>query len=253
MRFAELLEVITRMLNIFTRGAFLQGTYEAAIVEAQGATWVGGGARDHLTELVEIRQALLTLEQQITMIVNQLGLNAASGGRLNEILENNLFKFSRTFRDIITQTESLCAQLRTTDATRLQGVSFFEGGAGPNVQRTVGSLPSQQLQQTFMRSQLAPGVEPTIVRSGQPAFQQVLNSIRTLPVTFDDLKRNVQQITGSLIAAIRLWMSQTMAAANAALRAGMLLIEEAIVEMGSRLTTPIIIIGNPFGQPGPIA
>jgi hypothetical protein len=48
-------------------------------------------------------------------------------------------------------------------------------------------------------------------------------------------------------------MSQTMAAANAALRAGMLLIEEAIVEMGSRLTTPIIIIGNPFGQPGPVA
>lgn len=43
MRFAELLEVISRMLNIFTRGAFLQGTYEAAIVEAQGATWVGGG------------------------------------------------------------------------------------------------------------------------------------------------------------------------------------------------------------------
>jgi hypothetical protein len=70
-----------------------------------------------------------------------------------------------------------------------------------------------------------------------------------MPVTAEDIRKNISQIVTGFIAAIRLWVSQYITQAGAVARLAMIAIEEALVAFGSRLTTPIIIIGKPWGEP----
>jgi uncharacterized membrane protein len=104
-----------------------------------------------------------------------------------------------------------------------------------------------------IQSQLRAGVDASIIPRAHPLAQRTLSLIRQLPVTFEDLRRNIAQITGAILAAVRLWVSQFLAIAGAAARAAMFALEEALVALGSRLTTPFIFIGTPWRQPGPIA
>lgn len=249
--YIDLLNGVIELLTRMSRGSFLQGSYEATLIEAQGAEWVAGGARDHLTKIIEARNMIVNGETNIKNIVNLIrAQNIAAGDKLKEVLEQNLFRHTRLLKDTITQTEQMANNLRQTDPNRLQGVKFFEGGAGGNVARTVSSLPSEQMKQPFIQSQLRPGVERSIVPQAHPMAQRTISLIRQLPVTFEDIRRNIVQITAGLLAAIRLWVSQFLAQASAVARLAMFTLEQALVRFGSRPTMPILFIGGSWRLPG---
>jgi hypothetical protein len=249
--YVDLLEGVVDLLNMMTKGAFLQGTHEAALVEAQGAGWVGGSG-NHLNDIVQARNAIVNKEEVIKKILTLIrGQNPAAAARLKDLLEQNLFRHSRVLKDTITQTEQMALQLRTTEGQRLAGVKFFEGGGGANVGRTVASLPSEQLKTPALQSQLRAGVEPSIVPRAHPLAQRTVGLIRQLPVTFEDVKRNIAQITGSILTAIRIWVSEFVAQASAAARVAMFALEAALVRFGSSLSTPLIFIGGSWRQPKP--
>ncbi|MDE3175582.1 MAG: hypothetical protein KGM15_05655 [Pseudomonadota bacterium] len=248
--FINLLDAVLDLLKALNLFAYSQGTMEAALVEAQGATWVGGGAANHAKALSDQLVFMTRTENAVRTAVEVIRLqNPAAGARLKDILQTNVFARTSNIRAALSQTLTSANSLRQTDPSRLSGVTFFEGGAGSNVARTVNSLPSEQLKTMALRSQLAPGVEPTVMPSAAQAEQQTMSLIRQMPVTADDIKNNIKTITGGFIAAVRLWVSQFLSNLSAALRLAMIAAEEALVAFGSRLTTPFIIIGHPWGEP----
>ncbi|MFC2253346.1 hypothetical protein ACETRX_27140 [Labrys portucalensis] len=252
--FMKLFDSISALLNQLARGQFLRGTFEAALVEAQGATWVGGSTGNHLKELTDARAMLVNTEQGIRKIVDIIGFQSPQvSARLSRILDDNLFNRTGQLRTAITETETLAAELKVSNGTRFQGVQFFEGGPGGNVARTLSSLPSEQLKTPALQSQLRQGVDATLLPRAHPLAQRTMEALRQMPVTFEDIKQNVGKITTSLIGAIRLWMSQFMQQAGAAARLAMVALEQALVSFGSRLTTPLILIGRPWGEPPPEA
>lgn len=243
--YRDLLDAIIILLTRMTRGAFLQGSHEAALIEAQGAQWVSGGASDHLTKIVQARASLVNSENVIKNIIDLIrAQNPAAATRLKDVLEQNLFRHSRVLKEAIDQTEKMAIDLRNSDPRRLEGVKFFEGGAGGNVARTVSSLPSEQLKTPALQSQLRAGVEPSIVPRTHPQAQRTIALIRQLPATFEEIRKNITQITASLLAAIRLWVSQFVAQASATARLAIALLEESLVTIGSKLTTPLIFINT---------
>ena len=66
-----------------------------------------------------------------------------------------------------------------------------------------------------------------------------------------DIRNNIKTVMGGFIAAVRIWVSEFLASVSAALRLSMIVAEEALINFGSRLTTPIILIGSPWAEPMP--
>jgi hypothetical protein len=248
--FVNLLNAVLDILDALDAFKYNQGTMEAALIEAQGATWAKNGVMNHATKLSQFLVNLTRLEDAAKVSVNAIRVqNPAAGARLKDILQNNVFRQTNTIKAAINQTLSTSNTLRQTNPERFKDVTFFEGGAGTNVSRTASSLPSEQLKTMALRNQLATGVKPTLLPEDMEEEQRTISLIRQMPVTAEDIKNNIKQITGGFIAAVRLWVSQFMASVNAALRLAMIAAEEAIVGFGSRLTSPVIFINAPWRLP----
>jgi hypothetical protein len=248
--FVTLLEAVFNIVDALDGFKYNQGTMQAALIEAQGAVWAKNGTMDHATKLSQFLVNLTRLENASKVVVETIRLQSpAAGARLKDIMQDTVFKQTNNIKAAINQTLQTANTLRQTDPNRLRGVTFFEGGAGTNVARTVSSLPSEQLKTMAVQNQLAPGVQPTVLPNSVPAGQQTMSLIRQMPITAEDIKNNIKTITGGFIAAIRLWVSQFLSTMSAALRLAMIAAEEALINFGSRLTTPIIIIGKPWGEP----
>ncbi|QBY55464.1 hypothetical protein [Cupriavidus oxalaticus] len=248
--FRILLDRLLDLMEALDGFGWTQGKHEAALVEAQGAQWVKGGGGNHLQSLIEYRNRIVRLEGGVKGVVETIRVaNPAASQRLKDILSANLFNRTNAIKAAIDQTETTVRSLRQTDPNRFVGVKFFEGGAGTNVGRTVSSLPSEQLKTMAIRSQLRQGVEPTLLPRTQPAAERTISLIRQMPVSAEDVRRNISQMVAGFLAAVRVWMSQMLSQASAAARLAMIGIEEALVGFGSRLTTPVILIGKPWGEP----
>lgn len=161
-----------------------------------------------------------------------------------------LFQQSQFYRSAMTQTETMAANLARTNGTRLSGVVFGQGGMGPEVGRTTQALISTQMNQRAQELAARGVSEPTrLIPSVQATGTQLINTIRQLPISIREAADKVVAVIG----AIRVLLTQ---AARQALTAGNLILSQALnsveralaqasarlVSLGSRLTTPILII-----------
>ncbi|MEU2062375.1 hypothetical protein [Streptomyces sp. NPDC013455] len=242
-----LLELAQSLLEVFrvSRGALhgiFQGSHEAALFEAQGGV-IGPGGFNHLGSVLQTAQAIETRRDAAILALNRIqGVEPALGVRVRALVEPVL-RLSGDYLRIARETGDAAAVLRQTDPTRFQGVVLGQGGLGPEIGRTQAALVTNQI--NAMAAQLtARGIEPRLIPSSQPALQSVLTSIRQLPL---DGRDAVAKLAG-VLSSMRLLFSQSLARASligrARLTAAILSIEGALVEIGSRLTTPIIIING---------
>lgn len=243
-----LLDLARALLEVFgaTRGALhgvFQGSHEAALFEAQGGV-IGPGGFNHLGSVLQTAQAIETRQDTAVLALNRLqGIDPALGTRVGALCDPVL-RLAGDYLRIARETNNAATILRQTDATRFQGVVLGQGGLGPEIGRTTQALCSNQI--NAMSAQLtARGIEPRLIPSSQPALQSVLNSIRRLPL---DGREAAAKLVSAL-SAMRLLISQTAARASligrARLTAALLGIEGVLVQIGSRLTTPIIFISTP--------
>jgi hypothetical protein len=238
----ELGRSVLDLLSILQGDAhgILRGSHEAALVEAQGAQ-VGPDGFDHLDNLVQTGRALAAREDALKQTINKLGVvRMGVSERVREILQP-LLNRSQELRATISQTEETATQLRASDGTRLQGVVFGQGGAGPEVTRDVRALVSTQMEQRAAELEER-GIEPRIIPAARDGATRVMDAIRRLPLNPTECKERLV----ALLAVIRAGVTQAARPAAAvgrlALRAALVSLDAALVEMGSRLTTPIIFI-----------
>lgn len=239
---AELMRAIVDLLVIMSGSAhgILQGTHEAVLVEAQGAQ-IGPGGFSHIQNM---RDTLRDLAARETALQSALGnLSRFEPGiatRIRSIL-SPLTTQAASYREAMQQTEQMAIELQRTDGTRLQGVMFGQGGSGPEVGRTVKALCSTQMNERA-REFAARGIEPRIIPSVRAAGQQVMASIRQLPLAIRDASDKVIAIIGAMRVALTQAARAALVSGQAALSAALNAVEAALVNVGSRLTTPIIVI-----------
>ncbi|MEG3627097.1 hypothetical protein [Streptomyces poriticola] len=240
-----ILELSQALLALFnsSRGAMhgiYQGSHEAALFEAQGGV-IGPGGFNHLGDVLNTARNIQGNRDAVELALNRLqGVGPAVGVRVR-MLCDPVLRLADNYLRIVKETENAATVLRQTGPTRLQGVVLGQGGLGPEIGRTSQALVTNQM--NAMSAQLtARGIEPRPIPSTQPALQPVLNSIRQLPLNG---REAAAKLAGAL-GAMRALISQTAVRAGligrARLTAALLGIETALVEFGSRLTTPIIVI-----------
>ena len=216
-----------------------QGSHEAALFEAQGGM-IGPGGFDHLQSVVQTTTAIETRLDATNLALNRLqGVDPAIGVRARTLCDPML-RAAQSLVDAGKATNNVAAALRQSDSTRFQGVILGQGGLGPEIGRTRQALVSSQLD--AMAAQLeARGIEPRLIPSSRPLLQSVLAPIRQLPID----GREAAAKLSTVLVSMRLLLMQTAARASligrARLAAALLGIEAALVQFGSRLTTPIVI------------
>jgi hypothetical protein len=224
------------------RGIF-QGTHEAAIFEAQGGQ-IGPVGSNHLQSLRETMTAIQTRQDALNLALNRInGIEPALSVRLRTICQPLLNQSGLLLRTA-AETERVAVELQSSDPTRFEGVVLGEGGMGPGFGQTAQALVSNQLNQ--QASQLiARGIEPRLIPSIRPALQSVVGQIRQLPISVQDARNTLIAILTSMRALVSAAAQQALLAGRALLAAALTAIEEALVTLGSRLTTPIIFINFP--------
>jgi hypothetical protein len=239
---ADLMRAIVDLLVIISGDAhgILQGTHEAVIVEAQGAQ-IGPGGFNHIGNM---RDTLRVLIERETAVQSALGdLSRFSPGvatRIRAIL-SPLLTQSGAYRQAMQQTEQMAIELQQTDGTRLQGVLFGQGGSGPEIGRTVKALCSTQMNERSLEF-AARGIEPRIIPAARASGQQVIATIRTLPIAIRDAADKVIAVIGAMRVALSQAARAALVSGQSVLAGALNTVEAALVRAGSRFTTPIIII-----------
>ncbi len=184
----QIANAYTKLTNVLTSHAFTRGTFEATLAEAQGARLVGEKiGQSHLTELTESlkgsRDAIKVIAETLTEIRKVSPESAKDLGRtLDPLLD-----FAKGKNQIAQQTIELARKLETQYGTELEGVPLATGPRG------VASLVSNQL------GKLGRNLVPSTVAN---QYRYLLNSIRQLPTTVEELKEEIRPIIGPLSAAL---------------------------------------------------
>ena len=157
-----------------SRHGVLQGTHEAVLAEAQGAQ-IGARGFTHLNDLQGTLRDITARESALNDTLNQLGSQHGNlGNRVRDVLRP-LFQQSSTYRSAIQQTEKLALELVRTDGNRLSGVTFGQGGVGPDVERSARALVSSQMSERGKELASRGISEPTkLVPTARAAGNQVL-------------------------------------------------------------------------------
>jgi hypothetical protein len=189
-------------------------------------------------------------ENELNSVLNQLsGQHPNLGPRVRQILAP-LTDQSSSYRQAMTQTESMAGELSRTNATRLQGVNFGLGGAGPEVGRTSRALVSTQMQQRAAELEARGISEPTrLIPSARQAGNTVMSNIRQLPISIREAAEKVSAIITAIRLAAQTAARQALVSGNLMLSQALNSVEralvnagQAIVRAGGRLNTPIIVI-----------
>ncbi len=238
----DLARALVQLFNILrgdSHGIF-QGTHEAALFEAQGGQ-IGSGGFDHLDDMRKTAAAIQARQDALNLALNRIqGIDAPIGSRLKSLCDP-ILRLSGQYVSTAANTERAAASLRVTDPTRFQGVILGNGGLGPEIGRTSQSLVTNQLNQ--MSTQLAArGIESRVIPSTRPALQSVMFSIRQLPTEVKDAIAKVSAALATMRAALTYAAQQALQAGRTALAAALASIEEALVGLGSRFTSFIIIV-----------
>jgi hypothetical protein len=240
-----LLDLGQALLRLFlimrgnSHGIF-QGTHEAALFEAQGGQ-IGPGGFSHLGDLRSTAQAIQTRQDALNLALNRLqGIEPALGSRVKDICQPVL-RQSGEYLSAAAETERVALELQRSDPTRFQGVVLGQGGMGPEIGRTARALVSNQLNQQS-RQLIARGIEPRLIPSIRASLQPVTTLIRQLPLEDKDAIGKLSAILASMRALVSTAARQALIAGRAALSAALIAIEEALVSIGSRLTTPPLLI-----------
>ena len=239
---ADLLRSVADLLVIISgsRHGILQGTHEAVLAEAQGAQ-IGPAGFNHLNDLQTTLRDVAIRENALKTAINNLaGTHPNLGNRVRAILDP-LLRQSASYRSAMTQTEQAAADLGRTDGTRLSGVVFGQGGTGPEVTRSAKALISTQMQEREAEL-VSRGIEPRLIPAARAGGAQVMAVIRQLPITIRDAADKVIAVIGSIRVLLTQAARQALVSGNAALAAALNAVEQALVRVGSRLTTPIIVI-----------
>lgn len=239
---ANLMRTIIDLLVIISGGSHgvLQGTHEAVLAEAQGAQ-IGPGGFSHIGNMRDTLRDIVARETALNSALGDLGRQFPGiAVRVRNIL-GPLLNQSGAYRDAIRQTEQMAIDLQRTDGTRLANVVFGQGGTGPEVERSAKALISTQMRE---RSQelISRGIEPRLIPAARSAGTQLLTTIRQLPITIRDAMDKVVAVIGAMRALVTQAARAALVSGNAALSAALNSIEAALVRVGSRLTTPIIVI-----------
>jgi len=212
-----------------------QGTYDAALAEYQGAAILkdSADAYKHSDSMRSTANALVNNRDAILKAIANLRQTnpeaASTAARSLEPLLNGATRQIALARD----TESIMHELgKTGNAQRLAGYVFTPAG------RSSGALLSNQL--SSQRAALLPqGVEQT------NWVRAIVARIRDLPIT----PAEVRARAGELGVKVSTFAAGVRGAFVAARVAAPPLIESLLVflvRFGSRLTTPILVIGDPF-------
>lgn len=244
----EIVENLTSLFVIISgqRHGILQGTQEAVWAEAQGAQ-IGPRGFNHMADLQGTLRDITAREAAMNNTLNQLnGVAPNLGNRVKDVL-SPLFQQTQFYRQTLAESEKLGLELARTNGTRLAGVTFGQGGGGPEIGRTTQSLISTQMNQRTQELTTRGISEPNrLVPAAQAARTQVIGAIRQLPMTTRDAADKVVAI----VSAIRALATQ---AARQALTAGNLVLSQALnsvgralaavaARFGGRLSTPLIIL-----------
>jgi hypothetical protein len=220
-----------------------QGTHEAAIFEAQGGQ-IGPGGFNHLESLRQATAAIQSRQDSLNLALNRInGLFPGIGVRLRTICQPLLNQSGLLLRTA-AETERVALELKNSDPTRFQGVMLGQGGLGPEVGRTAQALVSNQLK-SLEPQLIARGIEPRLIPSIRTGLQGVVGQIRQLPLSDPDARNKLLAILASMRALVSAAARQALLAGRALLAAALTAIEEALVTIGSRLTTPVIFINFP--------
>lgn len=224
----------------------LQGSNEAVLAEAQGAQ-IGARGFNHLNDLQGTLRAIITKESALNSTLEQLAAEHPNlGNRVRSVL-SPLFRLSSTYRTTLQGTEKLALELAKTDGSRLSGVTFGQGGVGPDKVRSARALISSQMSERG-RELAARGIsEPTkLVPAARTAGNQVLGNIRQLPITIRDASDRIFTVIGAIRALLTQTARQAVACGNFALSQALNSVGRALTAAASRfgtsLTTPLIII-----------
>jgi hypothetical protein len=230
-------------LMLIMRGnshGIFQGSHEAALFEAQGGQ-IGPGGFNHLNDVKTTAQAIQTRQDALNLALNRInGVNPSIGSRLRDVCAPVL-RQSGQYLSAARQTESAATALRTSDPTRFRGVVLGQGGLGPEIGRTAKALVSVQLNQQAP-TLTARGIEPQIIPSTRQALQGVVTSIRQLPLQDRDAIAKLSSVIAAMRALLQIAARQAFLAGRALLSAALISIEQALVSIGSRLTTPLLVI-----------
>jgi hypothetical protein len=213
-----------------------QGTYDAALAEWQGAVILKDSAApfQHYQSMRETANALVYNRDAILEGIAKLRQTdpeaASTAARSLEPLLNESTRAISLAQD----TESVMNELTNTGAAqRLAGVVLTPQG------RTSAGLVSNQL--AAQRMALLPrGVE----QAGW--VQSIMARIRAVPITPQEVRQRAVELStrvSAFAAAVRAALTGARAAAPGVLN----LLLVWLTQFGSRLTTPIILIGDPFG------
>ena len=239
---ADLLRNVVDLLVIISgsRHGILQGTHEAVFAEAQGAQ-IGPGGFNHLNDLQGTLRDVTARENALNNTLNSLaGTHPNLGARVRTILDP-LLRQSGAYRSAMIQTEKVAADLARTDGTRLSGVLFGQGGTGPEVGRSAKALISTQMQERE-KELIGRGIEPRLIPAARNAGAQAMAAIRQLPTTIREATDKIIGVIGSIRVLLTQAARQALVAGNGALAAALAAVEQALVQVGSRLTTPLIFI-----------
>jgi hypothetical protein len=239
---SNLMRSIVDLLVIMSGDAhgILQGTHEAVVVEAQGAQ-IGPGGFSHITNMQDTLRVLIARETAVQSALGDLSrFSPAAATRIRAIL-NPMLTQSTAYRQAMQQTEQMAIELQRTDGTRLQGVVFGQGGSGPEIGRTVKALCSTQMNDRS-REFAARGIEPRIIPAARASGQQVIATIRTLPMAIRDAADKVVAVIGAMRLALTQAARAALVSGRVVLSAALNTVEAALVRAGSRLSTPIIVI-----------
>ena len=235
----QIQEQANSLLQILgTHHAFLRGTFEAAIAEAQGAELVGSSGQvvQHILSLEQGAQALITREQTLTELLRTLrGLNPGAAGELSNALSPALQR-ARELIGLSEQTRAIIFEIKGT---------AYEGGLAMtplNAGRDIARLMSTQL------SQLGRSLVPSSIAQ-YPWVQNTLDRIRQLPVTLTELKDQARSIATAVSTSIsalgvRLGTSAAVTATRSAAARFFGAAMQGLLNIGSRLSTMMIFI-NP--------
>lgn len=240
-----LIELGRALLELFlilrgTHHGILQGTPEAAIFEAQGGT-IGPGGFNHLNSLQAAIQAVQSRRDALTSALGKLnGVNSAVGSRVKDVCEP-ILKQSGNLLTAMRSGEQAATELAKTDPNRFSGVVVGQGGMGPEIGRTSQALVSNQLTQQASQLQ-ARGIEPRLIPQARTALQSVAGQLRQLPMDAKDAVRNLSATLAAMRALLTGFAQQALLAGRVALAAALTTIEQALVTIGSRLTSPAPIV-----------
>lgn len=204
----------------------LRGTCEATLAEAQGAQ-IGPDGFNHIQSLRNALAALTAREDALDNAINQVGsIDASLAQRIRQIL-SPLLNQSSAVRATLEETEEMALELERTNADRLEGVAFGQGGLGTEIARDSRSLVSTQIMQ--MAAQLrARGIEPNLIPSIQSGATQLMDKVRQLPITVADATQKLAVTAAAMRAGAR------AAITNAGQR-GIAVLSEALEAVGAAL------------------